>query len=442
MALTAKTISSILKNARRDLAATGKPYFDHLHENGLMLRVSIGADGEPSGLWLFRFQLSGKRRTMSIGRLAELTLAQASQMHEALRAKVKAGIDPLDERRQQEAEAKTQQVKAITFEEFATDYIAQHRHGWKNAKHAQQWQNTLKTYAFPTIGQKTLAEISTNDVEYLLKKIWHSKPETASRMQQRIERILDAATVKGLREGANPARWKGGLEELLGKKKGNKEHQPALPYDRLPDFWRILTAQSDQSSRMMQFAILTACRSGEARGATWREIDMDAKLWTIPASRMKAKADHRVPLSDAAIRLLQGLPHIVDCDLVFPSPRQKTLSDSAARQKIIQLDTDSIAAGGKGWRDDKGHLVTLHGFRSSFRDWCAEETHYPNIIAEMALAHTISNAVEAAYRRGDLLDKRRGLMQDWADFITGGPGKPAEKSKFTYRPANRQKYRE
>lgn len=419
MALTARTISSILKNAKKDLAASGKPYQDHMHELGLMLRVSIGADQKASGLWLYRFMLNGKRRTMSIGRLADLSLADAGTIHEELRAKVKGGTDPLEERKQLAEQTKTEQAKAISFEDFAANYINVQKKAWKNDKHIQQWQNSLATYALPFIGQKPPAEITTADVEHLLLEIWDTKPETASRVQQRIERILDAAIVKGLRDGTNPAKWKGHLEALLGKKSSNKQHHSALPYGRMTEFWNVLAEQNDQSSRMMQFAILTACRSGEARAARWNEIDLNERIWTIPAERMKAEKEHRVPLADATVKLLESLPRIADCDLVFPSPRQKVLSDSAARQKLIQLDADNLTEGGTGWKNDKGNLITLHGFRSSFRDWCAEKTQHQNIVAEMALAHTVGDAVEAAYRRGDLLEKRRALMDDWASFVTG-----------------------
>ena len=420
MALTARTIASILKNAKNNLATSGKPYQDHLHERGLMMRVSIAANDKPTGSWLYRFMLNGTRRTMSIGKLDDLSLAAAVNIHEKLREKVKRGIDPLDERKLLAQQAKSEQAMAITFEEFTADYIAVHKKKWKNDKHIQQWENTLATYASPFIGKKTPTEITTADVEHLLLKIWHTKPETASRVQQRIERILDAAIVKGLRDGSNPAKWKGHLESLLGKKSSEKkQHHSALPYARMSEFWKALITQDDQSSRMMQFAILTACRSGEARAATWNEIDLNERIWTIPAERMKAKTEHRVPLADATVKLLESLPRIADCELVFPSPRQKVLSDSAARQKLIQLDADNVANGGTGWKDDKGNLITLHGFRSSFRDWCAEKTQHQNIVAEMALAHTVGDAVEAAYRRGDLLEKRRALMDDWASFVTG-----------------------
>ena len=426
MALTARTIKSILANAKKDLAARGKPCRDHLHGDGLMLRVSIGADNEPSGLWLYRYMLNSKRSTMSLGRYQEssladgLSLADALKIHEVMRAKVKSGTDPLTERQLQKA-TKVEQVKAVTFKEFALEYIKQKSPEWKNAKHAQQWTNTLTAYAFPYVGNKLLDEITTNDIELLLLKIWASKPETASRVQMRLECVINAARVRGLRTTENPARWKNHLKELLPKKtnKSNQRHHPALEFERMPDFWKLLQTQADQSSRLMQFVILTACRSGEARSAVWSEINLDAALWTIPASRTKTKKTHEVPLSVAALALVKTLPRVENCDLVFPSPRRKVLSDSAARQKLIELGAKSIENGGAGWQSADGDLITLHGFRSTFRDWAAETTPYPNFVVEMALAHAVGNAVEAAYRRGSLLDKRRSLMQDWSSYVTG-----------------------
>lgn len=390
MGFTSKQVDKMIRE--------GKPgaYAD---DDGLYLK--IGTTGAAS--WQYRYQINGKRRMMGLGSCANVGLAEAREKAADARKQVKQGIDPLEVK---EAEQTAVKAKATTFRELATEYIADHRPGWRNAKHGQQWENTLAQYAFPKIGDKPIAEISTEDVLGILKKLWTEKPETASRLRNRIELVIDAGRAKGLSTAANPAAWRGHLDKLLPKRtKASKGHHAAMDYRELPAFYKRLTEDRDSlSSVALQITILTACRTSEVLLADWSEFDLDNRMWTIPGERMKAGKPHRVPLTDAVLKLLQG---IKGEGYVFPGARQgRPLSNMAMTMVLRRL----------------GHPdLTVHGFRSSFRDWCAEETHYPNIVAEQALAHTVGNAVEAAYRRGDLLDKRRALMADWATYCTTKP---------------------
>lgn len=376
------------------------------------------AIGEPPGLylyvrgdsklWMLRYSAGGRRRDMGIGRYGELTLEQAREKAVAERLKIRDGLDPLAIRhadRQTEAVAR---AKAITFAECAEKYIAAHRAGWSNPKHAAQWENTLATYAHPIIGDLPVEAVDTGLVLQILEPVWATKNETATRLRGRIEVILDWATVRGYRQGENPARWRGHLDMLLPKpsKIQKVEHHAALPYAEMPAFWAKLMGQAGMGALALQLLILTATRSGEIRGVAWREIDLDGKLWTIPAERMKANREHRIPLSEPAIDLLKRVPKLEGSELVFPGMRQpgnvyRPLSDMTLTAVLKRM--------GRG-------DLTAHGFRSTFRDWVAEATNHPNEVAEMALAHAVGNQVEAAYRRGDLFDKRRTLMHAWANF--------------------------
>lgn len=390
MGFTSKQVDKMIREGKPGAYADG---------DGLYLK--IGTTGAAS--WQYRYQINGKRRMMGLGSCANVGLAEAREKAADARKQVKQGIDPLEAK---EAEQTAVEAKATTFRELATEYIADHRPGWRNAKHGQQWENTLAQYAFPKIGDKPIAEISTEDVLRILKKLWTEKPETASRLRNRIELVIDAGRAKGLSTAANPAAWRGHLDKLLPKRtKASKGHHAAMDYRELPAFYKRLTEDRDSlSSVALQITILTACRTSEVLLADWSEFDLDNRLWTIPGERMKAGKPHRVPLTDEVLKLLQG---IKGEGYVFPGARQgRPLSNMAMTMVLRRL----------------GHPdLTVHGFRSSFRDWCAEETHYPNIVAEQALAHTVGNAVEAAYRRGDLLDKRRALMADWATYCTTKP---------------------
>ena len=297
----------------------------------------------------------------------------------------------------------------MTFQQCAEGYITAHRAGWRNGKHRDQWSNTLATYVNPVFGSLPVQNIDTALVMKAIEPIWSEKPETASRVRGRIEAILDWATARGFRVGENPARWRGHLDKLLPKKTKVRrvEHHAALPFAEMGTFLAELRKQSGVGARALEFAILTAARTGEAIGARWEELDLTERTWTIPAERMKAEKEHRVPLSDAAHPILEELAKVRHDDFVFPGDRaDRPLSNMAMTMTLRRM--------GRG-------DLTVHGFRSSFRDWAAERTGFPAEVAEMALAHTVADKVEAAYRRGDLFQKRRQLMEAWARFCTTAP---------------------
>jgi len=372
---------------------------------GLYLQVT--ATGTKS--WLFRYMLNGKAREMGLGAVPLVPLAEAREKAIQARRQVKAGIDPLDARQAEQTCAQVESVKAITFSECAVAYIAAHEATWRNAKHRQQWENTLVTYAGPVFGDLPVAAVDLAMVMAVLEPIWREKPETASRLRGRIETILDWATVRGFRLGENPARWRGHLDKLLParSKVATVEHHAALPYEQASAFMHTLYIQPGVSARALTFVILTAARTSEALNATWGEINLAAAVWTIPAERMKAGREHRVPLSPQAVALLADLGKVREAgsDWVFPGTRPKRPLSSMALLMLLR-------------RMERGDL-TAHGFRSTFRDWTAEQTAFPSEVAEAALAHVVGNKVEAAYRRGDLFEKRRKLMNAWADYCCG-----------------------
>ena len=370
-----------------------------------VLRLAVGTRTDAKGKAVVH------RRDIGLGSYPEVSLSEAREKARELRKQVRDGIDPIEERNATKLRAKLEAAKTKTFEECANAYIEANRAGWKNEKHVQQWQNTLATYAFPKIGQLPVAAIDTVLILNVLQQetgedkaqLWHAKTETASRLRGRLESILDWAAFRGYREGENPARWKGHLEhELPARSKVQKvEHHAALPYAELGAFMVELRKREGLSARALEFAILTAARSGEVRGATWAEIDLPGRIWTVPAERMKAGKEHRVPLSDEVVKLLEALPRIVGNDYVFPAPRGGQLSDMALTAVLRRMEHGGL---------------TQHGFRSTFRDWAGETTAYPREVCEHALAHKLADGVEAAYQRGDLLAKRARLMADWARY--------------------------
>ena len=370
--------------------------------NGLGLKVM------PAGTraWVLRTVVAGKRREYGVGSYPTVTLASARERARAMLDQLFAGIDPAVTKKQAKSALAAQRAKAVNFKTLAEQYIAQHEAGWKNAKHAAQWTSTLETYAFPTIGNMVAADIDTPSVLRVLQPIWTDKSETASRLRGRIEAVLDFATAKGLREGPNPARWKGNLALTLPAKRkvSTVKHHPAVPVKDMPSFFKALRSREGMAARALEFVTLTAARSGEVRGAQWSEIDFGKKVWTVPATRMKNKREHRVPLSKQAIALLKSLDSSEAGGLVFSGRKPTTkLSDMALTAVMRRMEIEAVP----------------HGLRSSFRDWVGEETAYPREVAEMALAHSVGNAVEAAYRRGDLFEKRRAMMQDWCHFLLG-----------------------
>jgi integrase len=366
--------------------------------------------------WVLRVVVGDRRRDVGLGGYPAVTLAQAREAARTTREKIRGGVDPVEEARSARSKLVASRAAAITFEQASAQYIKAHKQSWRNDKHRQQWENTLAAYAEPVIGNILVSHLTMTHVLNVLEPIWFKKTETASRLRGRIEAILDWAKGRGYRSGDNPAAWKGNLQTQLPKAErvAKQENQPALPIDLAPAFMKRLRLAEGQGARALEFTILTVGRSGEIRGAEWSEIDLEAALWTIPASRMKAGVEHRVPLTPQATSLLKSLPRMADCPLVFPAPRGAMLSDMTLTAVIRRFnDSDK-----NKWVDPRnGRGVVPHGFRSTFRDWAAERTSFPKEVAEMALAHTIGNKVEAAYRRGDLFEKRRAMMNDWAAFL-------------------------
>lgn len=366
---------------------------------GLLLQVTkTGAKS-----WILRAWVGGHRREMGLGGYPEVTLAKARDKARKAKAAIREGIDPIEEQRAAKGELASSRAKEKTFDECVKSYLAIKLTEFSNPKHAAQWASTLKTYASPVIGKLPISEVTRPHIIKTLEPIWQTKTETATRVRGRIESVLAWATVSGFREGDNPACWKGNLDAVLPKpgKLKNVQHHKALPWQEISEFMVKLRQRNGMAARCLEFTILTGLRSGEVRGAQWQEIDLPAKTWTVPAERMKTSKAHTVPLCDDAVKLLKDLPRFEDNELVFPGARGGLLSDVAVTKHIRAM----------------GYDVTTHGFRSTLRDWIAENTSYPHHVAEMALAHTIGNAVERAYRRGDLLAKRTRLMADWCKFI-------------------------
>lgn len=374
------------------------------HAVGMVDGLHLEVSNSGARSWLLRIMIGGKRCDMGLGGYPTVTLAAARDAARQAREKVRSGINPIDELKSAKSSLKASQAAALTFKEAAEKYIEAHAAGWSNEKHAKQWTSTLSAYAYPKIGHILVRDVDLPQVLAILEPIWKTKTETASRLRGRIESILDWATARNYRQGLNPARWRGHLDKLLPKpsKVARVEHHNALPAADVSDFMAALRKQEGMGAKALEFAILTAARSGEVRGATWSEIDTDAKIWVIPGERMKAGREHRVPLSDQAIRILDSLPRTPGANHVFVAPKGGPLSDMTLSAVVRRMGAPCVP----------------HGFRSSFRDWAAELTNYPSEMAEMALAHTINDKVEAAYRRGDLFEKRRQMMADWASFCS------------------------
>jgi integrase len=370
--------------------------------HGLWLRVVTAK----RRAWLFRYSRHGKVREMGLGGFPDVSLATARDKAQAARELLANDIDPIDQRAEARQAQEAQAACAVTFAEAAKAYIEAHEAGWRNAKHAAQWRSTIKTYAAPALGKMACSAIETADVLKVLKPIWSKKPETATRLRGRLEMILTYAKAQRWRSGENPAVWRGHLQVMLParSKIAPVVHHAALDWQDAPTFMQDLRARDGMGARALEFAILTAARSGEVRGAQWSEIDLDRAEWIIPAERMKAGEPHRVPLSEPVLAILREMAALKDgSGLVFRGQRKCTPMSDMTLTAVLR-------------RMGKGDL-TAHGFRSTFRDWAAESTHHPNHVVEQALAHTIGSAVEAAYRRGDLIAKRRALMDEWAAYL-------------------------
>jgi integrase len=356
--------------------------------------------------WIFRYGMHGKTREMGLGPLALVSLAEARDKALACRKLLLEGRDPIEARRGQRTQERLEAAKAITFRQCAASYIKAHEAAWRNEKHRYQWRQTLDI-ACETLGDLPVASVDTSLVMKVLEPLWHTKTETAKRLRGRIEAVLDLAIAHEFRTGPNPARWRGHLDKLLVKPRKAVKHHPALPYAELPQFMAELRANNSVSARALEFTILTACRTNEVIGARWDdEIDRDAKVWTIPAGRMKAKKAHRVPLCHRALNILSSLPREDGNPFVFIGGATGKPLHSLAMLELFRT-----------MRPD----LTVHGFRSTFRDWAAERTNFPREVVERAMAHTLRDKTEAAYQRGDLLDKRRPLMAEWARYCEQTP---------------------
>jgi integrase len=365
------------------------------------LGLSISAKNPESRSWILRTTVGSRRPDLGLGPYPAVPLAEAIQKARDMLAVISAGVDPVAQRKAKQATVEW------TFKRCALAYIAVHKDSWKNAKHAQQWTNTLVTYVYPKFGEKHVRDVEVADILAAIEDQWASKNETMVRVRNRIELVLAWAGARGYRSKENPARWRGNLDQVLPKpsKVNNRESFEAMPIGDMYAFMRRLRAVEGMSAKALEFVILTASRSGEARGATWPEIDLQEAVWSIPKERMKAGRPHRVPLSDEVLTMLQDLPKVAGNEHLFPGREDKSLSDMALTAAMRRMNLTAVP----------------HGFRSTFTDWAAERTAYPNEVREMALAHVIGNQTEAAYRRGDLFDKRRKMMADWAKFIDTPP---------------------
>lgn len=366
------------------------------------LHLQVSKRGARS--WILRVVVGSRRRDVGLGGFPDVSLAMAREKARQIREKIEQGVDPVAERKAARQQLIALAARSKTFDECAAELIKRKQVGFRSAKHAKQWSATLKRYASPVVGNLPVDAIELGHITQILEPIWATKTETAARLRGRIEAVLDFGIVHGWRSDANPARWKNTLDAVLAapSKVKKVEHHRALAIDDVPEFMLDLRKRDGMGARALEFAILTASRSGEVRGATWAELDLDGKVWIIPGQRMKAEREHRVPLSSEVLILLHDLPRFKGSDLVFPSARGGKISDMSLTAVLRRMDVDAVP----------------HGFRSTFRDWCAERTNYPREVAEMALAHVVENKVEAAYRRGDLFEKRRRLMAEWGRFCS------------------------
>ncbi len=367
------------------------------------LYLHVNARGARS--WILRVVVGDKRRDMGLGGYPDIGVADARQKAREARLKIEQGVDPILLRKQAKSELMALQATDKTFEQAAGEYIKIHADSWSNDKHRKQWESTLAAYAFPVVGKLSLRHIRQEHILKILEPIWTTKTETATRVRGRMESILDWAKVKGLRSGENPAAWKGHLDHMLPAPTRLKkiEHLTAVPVREMPGFMVKLRQAAGIAAQALEFLILTAARSGEVRGITWEEVSLDDALWIVPAERMKMKKEHRVPLSNRAVDILKSQPRIDGNPLVFPAPRGSQMSDATMSAVLKRMNVDA----------------TVHGFRSSFRDWCGDYTNYPRDLAEQCLAHGADDPVEAAYRRGDALERRREIMNEWSKFIAG-----------------------
>lgn len=383
--------------------------------DGLLLQIT------PTGArsWLLRCNVGAKRRHIGLGGYPDVSLAHARERARETRELIWQGIDPVEQKKANRAALSAAQKRGLTFSEAMERYLTNKLVEFRNEKHQKQWRSSLDAYAVPRIGDILVDDLSVHDIQRTLEPIWATKTETASRLRGRIENVLAWAIVAGHRRGANPAIWKGNLDAILPKpgKISKSVHHAALQLQDATDWFSDVRSRSGFATRALEFMALTATRSGEIRGALWSEIDIEARLWIIPATRMKAGNEHRVPLTEAAVSLLQSLDKFEGSEFVFPAVRGGMLSDAALSACMKRIHE---AREGGGYVDRvSGRLAVPHGLRSTFRDWTAERTQYPREMAEIALAHNVGSEVERAYRRGDMIEKRRQMMAAWGRFLTG-----------------------
>lgn len=384
------------------------------------LHLQITPNGGRS--WVLRATVGAMRRDIGLGGFPGVTLSQARDKARDARAKIESGVDPVEERKATKAALVAAQRRGLTFDLAVDRCLSSKLDAFKNAKHRQQWENTLSTYASPELGKMLVQDITTQDVLRVLQPHWATKTETAKRLRGRIEAVLSWATVAGHRTGDNPARWAGNLKELLPapSKVATESNHPALALADATRWFAALQTRDGNGARALELLALTATRSQEVRGARWDEFDLDKALWVIPGARMKMGKEHRIPLPSRAVALLEALDNVEGNPLVFPAARGGPLSDMTLSATMKRMHQAEVAQGGAGFIDRTSKRPAVpHGLRSTFRDWAAERTTYPGDMAEVALAHRISNTVEASYRRGDMIEKRRRMMADWSEFVAG-----------------------
>lgn len=377
--------------------------------------------------WLLIATVGAKVREIGLGAYPSVTLSQARELAREMRDKIRRGIDPVEERKAAKAALFAAQKRGLTFDDAVEKYLEQKLKELKNDKHGKQWRSTLTAYASPAIGKMLVSEITVHDVQRMLDPIWMTITETATRVRSRVESVLDWATVKGHLTGENPARWKGNLETLMPKpnKVAKKGNQPAVALKDVQRWFAALQMREGVSARALEFVALTAARSGEVRGAVWEEFDLAAKVWVVPASRMKAGKEHRVTLTEEAVALLNKMPRLNSSPYVFAAPREGELSDMALSAVMRRMHKDDVEQGGQGFFDSKSKRPAVpHGLRSTFRVWAAEKTEYAREMAEIALAHTVGSEVERSYQRSDLFEKRRLMMETWSRFLRGNNSRP------------------
>jgi integrase len=376
-----------------------------MYADGSGLYLQVSDNGSRS--WIFRFKANGRTRDMGLGSLATVSLAEARELAAECRRLRLSRMDPIESRKAERVKAQLSAARSMTFDQCRDALIDAHKSAWRNAKHKAQWTSSLETYVTPVFGSLPIQSVDVGLVMKVLEPIWSTKPETASRVRGRIERVLDWAKVRGFRESENPARWRGHLDALLpARRKVRKvRHHPALPYQEIGAFMAGLRVREGVAARALEFTILTAARTNEVLGACWDEIDLQSKVWVVPVDRMKAGREHRVPLSRAGLAVLKQMDTARQTGFVFPGNRpQRPLSNMSMLMVLRRMDRADL---------------TAHGFRSTFRDWAAERTNFPGEVVEAALAHIVGDRTEAAYRRGDLFEKRRCLMDAWAAYCMG-----------------------